>query len=412
MIHDLKVKNFYSINGEVDISFVAKNGGITAPELYLDAPFDTKVTKIAFVGGPNGAGKTNLLRPIAFLQYMLVYSATSNDVGAIPYLPFAANANSKSEISVKFSVGNDLFDYDINFNKSRIISESLYVTNIVSERATRKKIYTRNWEDKKYITDITDLAKNLLKVEDLDKTLSIDTNKNKTMVSLYANMDSIDGYLRKVLNYWKGIYTNIVSFGNMESEFPTSQLANAALRTIVARSQGGDISNKLLKSVDIGFSGITEFRSEQNPKFLSYGIQHSFGENTFSFPVAEESTGTNRIVYLVEKIADLLSRSEGSVAIIDDMDAFVHPDIYTLLVEQFMSPTINKNGTQLILSSHNYTTLNFLDKQQIILTERDINGATEAWRLDQMKDVASHDNFYAKYMAGKYGAVPKVGEPL
>lgn len=87
MIHDLKVKNFYSINGEVDISFVAKNGGITAPELYLDAPFDTKVTKIAFVGGPNGAGKTNLLRPIAFLQYMLVYSATSNDVGAIPYLP-------------------------------------------------------------------------------------------------------------------------------------------------------------------------------------------------------------------------------------------------------------------------------------------------------------------------------------
>lgn len=410
MIHNLRVKNFYSIDDEVEVSFVAKNGSITVPELYLNAPFDTKVTKIAFVGGANGAGKTNLLRPIAFLQYMLTHSAMRNDIEVIPYLPFAANIDSDSEISVKFSIGNDLFDYDISFNKLRIINEALYVTNIVSERATRKKIYIRSWKNKKYITDVTDLAKNLLKVEDLDRALSLDVNKNKTIISLYANMDSIEGYLRKVLNYWGGIYTNIVSFGNMESEFSTSQLANAALRAIVARTQGGDISNKLLKSADVGFSGITEFRSEQDPKFLSYGIQHSFGKNIFSFPVAEESTGTNRIVYLVERISDLLSRPEGSVAIIDDMDAFIHPDIYTILVEQFMSPSANKNGTQLILSSHNYTTLNSLDKQQIILTERNANGATEAWRLDQMKDVASHDNFYAKYMAGKYGAVPRVGE--
>lgn len=40
--------------------------------------------------------------------------------------------------------------------------------------------------------------------------------------------------------------------------------------------------------------------------------------------------------------------------------------------------------------------------------ERDEDGATELWRLDSMEGVESHDNFYAKYMAGKYGAVPKV----
>jgi len=408
MIHNLKVKNFYSINNEVEINFVAKSGSITVPELYLNGPLDTKVTKIAFVGGPNGAGKTNLLRPLAFLQYMLAYSAMHNEIEVIPYLPFAANGDGEeSKITVEFSIGSDFFDYEIVFNRDRILGETLYVTNIVSERATRKKIYIRKWGTDKYIVDVTDLAKNLLRVEDLENALSLDVNRNKTIISLYANMDNVNGYLRKILNYWSGIYTNIVSFGNMESEFPASQLANNALKLIAGRKQGREITQRILKSVDIGFSGITEFRSKQDPSFLSYGIQHSFGKNVFSFPAAEESTGTNRIVYLVEKISDLLSRSEGSVAIIDDMDAFIHPDIYAMLVEQFMSSSVNKNGTQLILTSHNYTTLNFLDKQQIVLTERNKEGATESWRLDQVKGVESHDNFYAKYMAGKYGAVPR-----
>ena len=71
MINYIKASNFYSIGEEIILDFRAKNGSISSPELYLDAPFGKKVTKVAFIGGANASGKTNVLRIIAFLSYIL-----------------------------------------------------------------------------------------------------------------------------------------------------------------------------------------------------------------------------------------------------------------------------------------------------------------------------------------------------
>ena len=229
------------------------------------------------------------------------------------------------------------------------------------------------------------------------------------MVDLYTSLDEVDGFLREVKDFWSRMFTNVVSSGNLESEFSTSKLANDALKDINENDLGREFSEKILRATDIGFSGIKKFKMTGSENSLTlYGIEHNYNGKKFSFPTFEESTGTNRIVYLANEIVRILSREKGGVAVIDDMDAFIHPDVYEMLVEQFMSPLVNKNGTQLILASHNYTTLNLLDKQQIILVERNEEGATESWRLDSMRGVESHDNFYAKYMAGKYGAVPRM----
>ncbi|MBR0242518.1 AAA family ATPase [Candidatus Saccharibacteria bacterium] len=408
MIHDFKVKNFYSIKDEVEINFVAKSGSITVPELYLDAPYNKKVTKVAFVGGPNGSGKTNILRVLAFVRFLM------NQVGGVvsgilPYFSYVLDTDRSSYISVEFSVGDNLYEYAITFDRDMIYDEKLFLTSMVSERATKKKVFSRFWNSDTYTVEISDLIKNLKDVKDIGAILATKENKTRTVIDLYTSLDEVDGFLREVKDYWLRMFTNVVSFGNMESEFSTSKLANDALKSIDENELGRELSRKILESVDIGFDGVAKFNMTNNKNDLTlYGIEHKYNSRKFSLPTFEESAGTNRIVYLVNEIARILSREKGSVAIIDDMDAFIHPDIYELLVEQFMSPSVNKNGTQLILASHNYTTLNFLDKQQIILTERNAEGATESWRLDSMKGVESHDNFYAKYMAGKYGAVPKM----
>lgn len=408
MIHSFRVKNFYSIKDEVEINFVAKNGSITAPELYLDAPFNMKVTKVAFVGGANGSGKTNILRVLAFVRF-LVDQVGNSTPGVLPYFPYALNSNESSYISVIFSVDGNLYDYTVTFDRSMIFDERLFVTNMVSERATKKKIFSRSWNSETYVMEISDLIKNLKNIKDIGAILATKENRARTVIDLYTSLDEIDGFLREVKDFWSRVFTNVVSFGNLESEFSTSKLANDALKYINENNLTRGLGEKILKSADIGFSGIKKFRmaGDENSLIL-YGIEHNYNGKRFSFPTLEESAGTNRIVYLVNEIAKLLSRERGGVAVIDDMDAFIHPDVYEMLADQFMSPSINKNGTQLILASHNYTTLNFLDKQQIILTERNEEGATESWRLDSMKGVESHDNFYAKYMAGKYGAVPRV----
>lgn len=408
MIYRFNVKNFYSIKDEVEVNFVAKSGSITVPELYLDAPYNKKVTKVAFVGGPNGSGKTNILRVLAFVKF-LMNQVGSVVPGILPYFSYFLDTDKSSHISIEFSVGDNLYEYAITFGKDIIYDEKLFLTSMVSERATKKKVFSRFWNDDTYVVEISDLIKNLKSVKDIGAILATKENKTRTVIDLYASLDEINGFLREVKDYWLRMFTNVVSFGNMESEFSTSKLANDALKSIDENNLGRELSRKILKSVDIGFDGIRKFKMANDENGLTlYGIKHKYNNKEISFPTFEESSGTNRIVYLVNEISKILSREKGGVAVIDDMDAFIHPDVYEMLVEQFMSPSVNKNGTQLVLASHNYTTLNFLDKQQIILTERNTEGATESWRLDSIKGVESHDNFYAKYMAGKYGAVPRM----
>ena len=78
------------------------------------------------------------------------------------------------------------------------------------------------------------------------------------------------------------------------------------------------------------------------------------------------------------------------------------------LFELFIHPETNPNKAQLLLSTHSHLLLNKLDKYQIVLVEKNEVGMSEAWRLDEVLGVRSDDNYYTKYIAGAYGAVPKI----
>lgn len=99
---------------------------------------------------------------------------------------------------------------------------------------------------------------------------------------------------------------------------------------------------------------------------------------------------------------------QGSVAVIDEFDVNLHPDIIRALYELFVQPSTNKHNAQLLLSTQSHALLNELDKYQITLVEKDEKGESDAWRLDDVDGVRSDDNYYAKYLAGAYGAVPRL----
>jgi hypothetical protein len=98
----------------------------------------------------------------------------------------------------------------------------------------------------------------------------------------------------------------------------------------------------------------------------------------------------------------------GGIAVLDEMDNDLHPLMIPEIVNLFTSKNYNPKNAQLLFSTHSVQILNKLDKQQIILVEKNEKNISEAWILSDMKGVRSDDNFYAKYMAGAYGAIPKV----
>jgi hypothetical protein len=52
--------------------------------------------------------------------------------------------------------------------------------------------------------------------------------------------------------------------------------------------------------------------------------------------------------------------------------------------------------------------LNLIHKSQIMLVQKNQDCESSACRLDAVAGIRNDDNFYAKYMAGAYGAVPEL----
>lgn len=407
MIHKIHAENFYSIGDKITLDFTAKSGGIEKPELYLDAPFGEKVTKIAFLGGANASGKTNILRAITFLCFIMTVT-NGNLRNMIPFVQYASRYRQPTKLGAVFSLGQDKsYRYEIELVNQRILVEELYVTRFVKERKAESMMYMRKWVEKKqsYEVKVSDeFLPTLYRVEDLSQTLSDPINQRNSLIAIYSATNSV---LRSIASFWRAAASNLMVAG-AESDLSITDLAQEAATAILNSDQKlQGVAADILRRADIGFEQIVE-QSNDAENRPQYAIRHKYQNGTritIGFPL--ESTGTKRILVLVNTAVQILNSPVSSVAVLDEMDAFIHPDIYTDLTELFMSPAINENNTQLIFSSHNYTTLNQLDKQQIFLAERNDVGQTEVWRLDEMKGVEARDNFYAKYMAGKYGAVPR-----
>lgn len=407
MIHSIKVKNYFSIGGEVNLNFEAKEGSITAPELYLDAPLGKKITKIAFVGGPNASGKTNILRAISFVKKIITEPLTAKDPTRLDYMRFLGNGSEEeSSIEVCFSIDTKrIYDYKVVFTFRRILEEQLDITEKVEKRSSTTNVFKRKWENDKYIVSIANSIPNIKKIIGIGDLLDTENNRCNSFIAVTSNMDSINGILREVSIFWDNLVTNVSPLTTNDS------VSMNAYKVLEKYKEGSPIKEKaktLLKEMDIGYESFFEFKMPGEDSPSAYGIRHAYPKSgTFDILSPVESTGTQRLISIIDSIATALLVEKGGVAILDDMDAYIHPDLYEKLVNYFMSPSLNKNNAQLILCSHNYTTLNALDKQQIFLAERDDAGKTEAWRLDEVEGVQARDNFYARYMAGAYGAVPR-----
>lgn len=100
--------------------------------------------------------------------------------------------------------------------------------------------------------------------------------------------------------------------------------------------------------------------------------------------------------------------AEGGLAVIDEFENDLHPHMLEPILALFASPITNPKRAQLLFTCHAMEVLNVLHKSQVMLVEKSENNESSAWRLDSVEGIRSDDNFYAKYMAGAFGAVPQL----
>ena len=126
-----------------------------------------------------------------------------------------------------------------------------------------------------------------------------------------------------------------------------------------------------------------------------------------------ESEGSKNLFNLTGPIFSTLH--SGSVLVVDELDAKMHPLISQYIIRLFNNSESNPHNAQLIFSTHDTHLLSskLLRRDQIWFTEKDNKEQTDLYCLTDIVlsdgSVPRNDTNYEKnYIAGRYGAIPYI----
>ncbi|MFA5249208.1 MAG: ATP-binding protein [Candidatus Paceibacterota bacterium] len=391
MIRKVKFSNFYSFYKEQAISFLAKKKKTYD---YYQSKSGDQISKVAgFVGG-NASGKTNVMRFFSFLSFFVCRG--TNDESPLANIAHKSffNNNEPSTFYIEFEKENSIFFYDFSIDEKNIVSKESLAVKKIQKGARKIEVFSRQ--------------SGVIKTLDNDyfKNISIDAlPKIREDVSFIAfiknSVYSVD-IINSVYDYFLGFNTNINEIGEINNPAYLFKALNFYLKDPELKKE---VEN-FICNFDVGLSGI-EIKKEPKEKGFSislYGI-HSAETKNNKLNFGYESRGTQSLFFVMANILSALKNN--NIVIIDEIEAGLHPEALNKLISYFIDEDKGRKA-QIIFSSHSLSFMNKLDMHQIFLTEKDKNGESFAYRLNEVEGVRTDENFLAKYMAGSYGAFPKI----
>jgi len=396
MFHRYRFKNFFSFAGETEVSFLL-NRQAPASDLVFESPEGTRLSKVLAAIGPNASGKTNVLKPLAFLRWFVAHSfAASKPEDEIPVQAHFFSEEVDSEFEIEFENRGRHYRYLLIVNPERVVHESLHLKT----SKFFSFVFRRDWSEQGSGYDIRQ-QKFGFAAREAEKV-----RPNASLIATAAQYNV--PCARELVSYFSRFYTNVNYSGR--DHFKTSDVFEATEffhSRPVLRAQ----MSKILSRLDLGLSEVIieshKFVEKKSGKSeeanIPFGV-HRRGKWERKLPFWYESSGTQAAFVLLEKILPALEH--GGIVIIDEMEADLHPDMIAAMLDLFIDRERNPHNAQIIFTCHAHEVLNDLQKDQVLLIEKDPDGVSEAWRLGDMRGVRRDDNLYAKYRAGAYGAVP------
>jgi len=395
VLHSYAFSNFQSFRDRVEVDLTL-NRKVSLTDWMADAPTGERVSKLMAVIGPNGSGKTALLKPLAFLGWFVGQSFQQAPDALIPVTPHAAAADQPTEFECTLDFDGKLWRYTLSCTPQRVLHEALYL-----KRERFGYVFVREW----------DVSSNAYSVKQQDFGLAPqEARKVRPNVSLIAWAAQF-GVPLAVRLAAPSVITNVNVLGRMPMG---EQTIVVAAQHFFDHPDQRKLMNSLLSSWDLGLHGVelqelaipNPQQPEQPPQkvLVPFGI-HRSRDTEFQLPFALESSGTQGAFVLLARLLEALER--GGLAIIDEFENDLHPHMLEPILDLFANPTTNPHQAQLLFTCHAIEVLNLVHKSQVMLVQKNTDCESTATRMDAVVGIRNDDNFYAKYMAGAYGAVPQ-----
>lgn len=391
MLHSYAFSNFQSFRERVEVDLTISRK-VAMTEWMREVPTGERVSKLMAVIGPNGSGKTALLKPMAFIAWFVSQSFQTPPEANIPVAPHAAATDEPTELECTLDFDGKLWRYVLRCTPQRVLHEALY-----QKRERFSYIFIRDWD--------ADANAYVIKQQDFGLPAQ-EARKVRPNVSLiaWAAQFGVPLAVRMTAPY---VNTNVNVIGRVPMG---SQDVQVAAQHFSVHPEQRNRMEQLLSSWDLGLSGVELHElSLNNPQEPSQKVWVPFGMHKnkageFRLPFAMESSGTQGAFVLLSRLLQTLEI--GGLAVIDEFENDLHPHMLEPILDLFANPSTNPHQAQLLFTCHAVEVLNLVHKSQVMLVQKNEECESSASRMDAVEGIRNDDNYYAKYMAGAYGAVP------
>lgn len=425
MLLEFKAKNYRSFKNEMVFSM------IPAPK-QRDLEYSIQKEKIgrkqfkalssAVIYGPNASGKTNIIGAMDTFRSILIrgniknteslssINATSNNLELIPFCE--DSEPSPVSFSIKFIEDNVLIEYKL------VIDIGVFL-------------------DKDYERTVTEefLAVNGKEIFKRDKELHI---ANLDSVSQYLNNSVKSNLQSAVIISQNGLSaTDLFLTGGFKSIFST-KIVNLILNWIenkfmvIYRADSMQLTRKFVDPKDntiyvektlseaaeefgINSNALGFKPTKEGTESVLFSIFRKNSKKSAAVPAEMfESYGTIRFINEFPLVIRALLT--GSILVIDEFDASIHPMALMNIINIFHNDDINKNHAQLVFNTHNPIFLNgnLFRRDEIKFVERDddthesTHYSLSDFRTSGAKGVRKGEDYMKNYFVSRFGAIKEV----
>ena len=395
MLCQFTVKNYKSIRDEM--TFDMQAAAISEHENNIIRDKDGELfLPISAIYGPNGGGKSNVLEAMHTLASKVLRPlyATGDKEERI-FLqkrlliePFAFSKETKSqpiEFEIFFRTEIAEYRYKLHIMKDVVNYESL--DRVKLDTGRRSALFERDTEE----ISLKGVFSKLKASEDLSATLPLLSYLGITYKKNEVVKDVLD---------WFEYGIDFLNYGNPIEE----------LRMAVSNSE--DVKQLMLDMIQEMDLDIVDFRvvEDENDRIDVY-TKHLVDGYETELNLLEESSGTRKLFGLIPFIAGCLLT--GTVLVIDELDAKIHPVLLRHIIMMFNDMSINKKKAQLIFTSHDLSTMNneVFRRDEIWFVAKGNAQNSKLYSLVEFKNekgesVRKDAKFDKQYLEGKYGADP------
>lgn len=422
MLLQFKTENFKSFLDEMNFSMTPALNKKDLEYSILEHKIGNKTYKglcSAIIYGPNASGKTNIISAMdVFKEIVLKGNIRNSDElrspniseGKLELIPNNLNKYPKpTKFYIRFVEGELLVEYELKIDlglfldrnyQRKIEFESLRINDkTIYERTDQIEFFNLKSIEKYLITEFReneDSAKAIAR-NNLNETELFLTNGFKMMFSSKIVSFILEWFEEKFIVIYRADATEI-----------KSKLDNTEVGKIFINRTTNDAAK--LFGINSNALGYVVPEDGGEPQQCSI-----FKDNGVAIPAKHfESYGTVRFINMFPLILKALV--EGSVLVMDEFDANIHPMALMNIINIFHDDDINKKNAQLIFNTHNpiFLNANIVRRDEIKFVERDgetylsTHYSLSDFKTSGSNGVRKADDYLKHYFLGKYGAVKDI----